>query len=162
MGARFRSRASGLSNVKETKGEQRRICSGCFYGCCRSSVLGCSSVAVNFLYYPRKPRAQHLQVTKHPQYKPNVRSFPTCAYVVRINALGEPLPTKESSLKRPARPRPELTKKEDQQLSLPDRKIVVEPLEWCVIRLTFPAVVVLAVAYTTVPTTGTNSKHSEC
>ncbi|CAM9797164.1 unnamed protein product [Pylaiella littoralis] len=51
----------------------------------------------------------------------------------RANALGEPLPTKASSLKRPGRRRPELTrKKDDQQTALPDRKIVVEPLEWCV------------------------------
>lgn len=50
----------------------------------------------------------------------------------RINALGEPLPTKASSLKRPARLRPELTRKDDQQMALPDRKIVVEPLEWYV------------------------------
>eukprot|EP00752_Nemacystus_decipiens_P004064 g3721.t2 len=35
------------------------------------------------------------------------------------------------SLKRPARLRPELTRKDDQQMALPDRKIVVEPLEWC-------------------------------
>lgn len=50
----------------------------------------------------------------------------------RVNALGEPLPTKASSLKRPARLRPELTRKDDQQMALPDRKIVVEPLEWYV------------------------------
>eukprot|EP00903_Cladosiphon_okamuranus_P016865 g15549.t2 len=49
----------------------------------------------------------------------------------RVNALGEPLPTKASSLKHPARLRPELTGKDDQQMTLPDRKIVVEPLEWC-------------------------------
>lgn len=55
----------------------------------------------------------------------------------RVNALGEPLPTKASSLKRPARPRPDLSRKEDQQSPLPDRKIVVEPQEWCVVDCIF-------------------------
>lgn len=50
----------------------------------------------------------------------------------RVNALGEPLPTKASSLKRPARLRPDLANKDDHQPILPDRKIVVEPLEWWV------------------------------
>lgn len=50
----------------------------------------------------------------------------------RVNALGEPLPTKASSLKRPARLRPDLANKDDHQSILPDRKIVVEPLEWWV------------------------------
>lgn len=54
-------------------------------------------------------------------------SFPC---LCRINALGERLPTKQSSLKRPTRPRSDLCKREDQQRALPDRKIVVEPLEW--------------------------------
>ncbi|CAN0393668.1 unnamed protein product, partial [Ectocarpus sp. 12 AP-2014] len=49
----------------------------------------------------------------------------------RVNALGEPLPKKASSLKRPARLRPDLANKDDYQPILPDRKIVVEPLEWC-------------------------------
>lgn len=54
------------------------------------------------------------------------RAFP-CE---RVNALGEPLPTKASSLKRPARLRPDLSRKDDEPMALPDRKIVVEPLEW--------------------------------
>lgn len=59
--------------------------------------------------------------------------MPAQRFRCRVNALGEPLPKKASSLKRPARPQPDLSRKEDQQASLPDRKIVVEPLEWCVV-----------------------------
>lgn len=61
--------------------------------------------------------------------------FPANDNPRRVNALGEPLPTKESSLKGSARPRPDLYKKDDQQAALPDRKIVVEPLEWFVLKL---------------------------
>lgn len=50
----------------------------------------------------------------------------------RLNALGEPLPTKGSSLKSSSRTCRILSDRDDHKFTLPDRKIQIEPLEWFV------------------------------
>lgn len=62
----------------------------------------------------------------------NICSAARLCLFSRVNALGEPLPTKASSLKRPARLRQDSSSRDDPNSALPDRKIVVEPLEWWV------------------------------